>query len=166
MKKQYFFLLAFTITLSTIFSQEKVMDIAFDTMLRDLLSHTVQEVVPEDIKGEYNILFLDAREKSEFKISHIENAKWVGFTNFNLAQVKDVSKDQKIIVYCSVGYRSEKIAEKLERDGFTDVSNLYGGIFEWVHQGKNVFDKKGETEKVHTFNKEWSQWLQKGVKVY
>lgn len=72
----------------------------------------------------------------------------------------DIPKDAKIVLYCSVGYRSEKIGEKLQKMGYTDVNNLFGSLFEWVNRGYKVVDKDGnETQKVHTYNKDWSQWV-------
>jgi 3-mercaptopyruvate sulfurtransferase SseA len=66
-----------------------------------------------------------------------------------------------------VGYRSEKISEKLKQAGFKDVSNLYGGIFEWVNQGNPVVDENGKiTDNIHAYSKTWGVWLNKGVKVY
>ncbi|MEN8818965.1 MAG: rhodanese-like domain-containing protein, partial [Polaribacter sp.] len=51
--------------------------------------------------------------------------------------------------------------------GYTNVLNLYGGIFEWKNKGNLVFDSNGNaTEKIHVFSKEWSKWLLKGKKVY
>ena len=53
------------------------------------------------------------------------------------------------------------------QEGYTNVYNLYGGIFEWKNANFKVVDTLGNnTEKVHTFNKTWSKWLQKGKKVY
>lgn len=143
------------------------MDGAFDTMLDQLLNHSVNEVSPTDLQSKDNIILLDAREKKEYTTSHIENSIWIGYNDFRLKRVKNIPKNKPIIVYCSVGFRSEKIAEKLTKAGYEDVSNLYGGIFEWVHQGHKVYtDKDLETNKVHTFDKEWSQWLTKGKKIY
>ncbi|MEL6718853.1 MAG: rhodanese-like domain-containing protein, partial [Bacteroidota bacterium] len=68
--------------------------------------------------------------------------------------------------YCSVGYRSEKISEQLLEAGFKDVSNLYGGIFEWKNQDHEVVDEKGATEKVHAYDRVWGFWLKEGKKVY
>ena len=77
------------------------------------------------------------------------------------------TKNTKIVVYCSLGIRSEDIAEKLKKAGYTNVLNLYGGIFEWKNNNYNVFSSGGKaTEKVHTFSKEWSKWLLKGEKIY
>ena len=70
-------------------------------------------------------------------------------------------------MYCSLGIRSETVAHKLMQEGYTNVYNLYGGIFEWKNANFKVVDTLGNpTEKVHTFNKSWSKWLQKGKKVY
>ena len=145
-------------------AQENVLNPKFNVMLDTLLTHSVKEVSPLDIAKNKDIIYLDSREKKEFKVSHIENATWVGFSSFNLKRIKDVPKDKKIVVYCTVGYRSEKIAEKLLKAGFTDVSNLYGGIFEWVHHDQSVVNNEGVTEEIHTYDKDWAQWLDKGIK--
>ena len=72
-----------------------------------------------------------------------------------------------MVVYCTVGYRSERIGEKLQKMGFQDVHNLYGGITEWVNQGHKVVDPEGnETPKVHTYSKDWGKWLKEGEKVW
>ena len=152
--------------ITAVFSQKKVKDVKFNNMLSQLLSHSVPEITPSEIRTSNITVFLDAREKKEYTVSHIKDAVWVGYNDFNLSRVSEVPKDKKIIVYCSIGYRSEKIAEKLLKVGYTDVSNLYGGVFEWVHEEKKIHNNKGETKAVHAFNKEWSQWLFIREKVY
>ncbi len=141
---------------------------AYNDMLRKLLDHSVTEVSVSDIdENDNSIVFLDAREKREYEVSHIKNAIWVGYDDFNLKRVAKVNKSKKIVVYCSVGYRSEKIAEKLLKIGYLKVANLYGSIFEWVNQGRPVYDKNENlTKEVHAYNKDWGKWLTKGVKVY
>ena len=114
-----------------------------------------------------DVTLLDAREPAEFGVSHIANAISIGYDQFNVGTVKNLDKNSKIVVYCSVGYRSEKIAEKLKKEGFAHVSNLYGGIFEWVNQGNPVIDSNGQfTKRVHGYSKSWGIWLNKGEKVY
>ena len=80
-------------------------------------------------------LIRELREKEEYDISHIKNAKYAGYYKFSLDQLNSIDKDTTIVVYCSVGYRSSKIAKKLIQAGFKDVRNLYGGIFKWVNTG-------------------------------
>ncbi len=134
---------------------QEVTSPSYHRMLDSLLDHSVPEVTVADIEAS-EALLLDARELNEFKVSRIENARWVGFNTFSLKSVKDVPKDQEIIVYCSVGYRSEKVAEKLQAAGFTNVSNLYGGIFEWVNQDRDLVDSEGHhTGRVHAYDRTW-----------
>lgn len=84
-----------------------------------------------------------------------------------MGRVKDVAKGSEIIVYCSIGKRSEKITQKLTKAGYSNVSNLYGGIFEWVNQGNNVVDLNNKnTNKVHAYSRFWGHWLDKGEKVF
>lgn len=146
---------------------QSVTSSSFNLMLKGMLSHSVNEVSVDDIDLDSNIIFVDARELKEFEVSHLKNAIHVGFDQLDLSPLNLVAKNAKIVVYCSIGYRSEKVAEKLIKKGFKDVSNLYGGIFEWKNEGKTVVDQKNDpTEEVHAFSKIWGIWLNKGKKVY
>jgi len=162
--------LIFTLTallITTISIGQTVEDRAYSAKLQKLLSHTVPEVSVPEIDTAESILFIDSREENEFEVSHIKNAIWVGYDKLDLSKLKDTPKNQKIVVYCSVGYRSEKVSEKLIARGFTDVSNLYGGIFEWKNSGRPVYKNENlATENVHAYDKNWGQWLKKGKKCY
>jgi rhodanese-related sulfurtransferase len=140
---------------------------AFDSLLNVMVTKYVPSVGCEDIKKMKNIVLLDTREKREYEVSHLKDARWVGFVNFNLKSVAAIPKDANIVVYCSIGVRSGKIGEKLMQAGFTNVHNLYGSIFEWVNQGNPVYDMTGKpTNKIHGYNWKWGVWCNKGEKVY
>ncbi len=145
---------------------QKANERSYRVMLKGLLSHSVPEKTVAAASADSQSLFLDAREKTEFDVSHIRQAQWVGYKSFDLSVLKAVPRDSPITVYCSIGYRSEKIAEKLQSAGFTSVSNLYGGIFEWVNQGHPVYSINGPTADVHAYTPFWGKWLRKGNKVY
>ncbi|MGI9160455.1 MAG: rhodanese-like domain-containing protein [Saprospiraceae bacterium] len=147
--------------------QAQVQNPAFDALLRTLLSHDVPEIsVPEAQKSGGQTFWLDAREQREYELSHIKGALHVGYESPDLQVLRQIPKDARIIVYCSVGYRSEKIAKRCQTAGFKQVYNLYGGIFEWVNQGNTVVNADGPTEQVHTYDKKWSLWLERGVRVF
>lgn len=137
-------------------------------MLQGLLSHSVPETrIQEAARDSASCVFLDAREPREYAVSHIAGAIPVGYDHFDLEKLPaDLPKDRRIVVYCSVGYRSEKVTEKLQKAGFGNVSNLYGGIFEWVNQGFPVVDAAGPTSNVHAYGRTWGVWLKKGKRVY
>ena len=114
-----------------------------------------------------NLVFLDTREKEEYTVSHIEKAIHVGYTHLDLSAVEKLPKNTPIVVYCSIGYRSGKVTEKLVDAGFTNVKNLFGGIFEWSNQERLLVDQDGNvTQKVHAYNKRWGKWITHGDKVY
>lgn len=145
---------------------QRVQSGSFNMMLKVMLSHSVPECSVEQAAKYKNIQFLDARAKREYDVSHIDQALWVGYEDFDVNRLKEIGKDELIVVYCSVGYRSEKIAEKIKKLGFTKVFNLYGGIFEWVNQGHAVVSADKPTNKVHAYSKTFGVWLNKGEKVY
>ena len=112
---------------------------------------------------------LDTREKEEFEVSHIPGAIWVGYETFSIDEIPSLVKnnDASIVVYCSVGVRSEDIGEALIDNNYPNVRNLYGGIFEWKNQGLKVIDSTGnETQNVHAYSKFWGRLLTEANKVY
>ncbi|MEO1434155.1 MAG: rhodanese-like domain-containing protein [Bacteroidota bacterium] len=147
-------------------AQPLVQDPAYDAMLQGLLDLSVPVIGVSQIEHVEDYVFLDAREIKEYQTSHIKNARHVGYDQFKVKSIKDLPKETPIVVYCSVGYRSEKIGEQLLKAGYTNVRNLYGSIFEWVNQGKPVYSDQGITQNVHAYNRVWGIWLKKGQKVY
>tara|TARA_R110002124_G_scaffold232718_1_gene397804 strand:+ start:169 stop:669 length:501 start_codon:yes stop_codon:yes gene_type:complete len=143
-----------------------------DALLEQYNRHSVPYISVDELRMfqmNDTVTILDAREPEEFKISHIKSAINVGFNDFTLEekQLQKLDKNIPVIVYCSVGIRSEEIAEKLKNAGFVSVKNLYGGIFEWKNKGYPVIDSKGkQTENVHAFSKYWSKYLTAGNPVY
>ena len=133
----------------------------FDKKVNSYLSYSAPVIsVKEAHDKQTEYTFLDAREYNEFTVSHLPGAKYIGYDDFDIRNVSELNKDAKIVVYCSIGYRSEKIATKLRKQGYKNVYNLYGSIFEWANMGYDLKDKENKlTSTVHTYNKSWSKWL-------
>ena len=139
----------------------------FHLFLQNKLKHTVKEWDVDQLQKDSSVIIIDVREKSEYDVSHIKNAMNFPYKKFKTEQLLHISKDKKIVVYCSVGYRSEKIIEKLNKLGYKKCYNLYGGIFEWVNRGNQVYDKnQNQTNKTHAYSRGWGIWLEKGEKIY
>lgn len=166
--KKLLFLFLHILVISQAFGQSK--DAAFDKMLSELIDFKVPTITVEKLKKMQvtdKVYLLDAREKNEYNISHLPTAKNIGYDNFTMSSVKDIPKDATIVIYCTVGYRSGKVVEKLQKSGYSNVYNLHGSIFEWTNQGNKLVDSKGNaTTKVHTYSKDWAKWLKRGVRVY
>jgi len=159
-----FVLFALLLCNPSLFSQSKM-----DKTLKRFNTESVAYIHSEDIKDTETVLLLDTRKKEEYAVSHLKNAIWVGDKAFDpsaiLEQLPD--KQKPIIVYCSIGVRSEDIGEKLLALGYTNVQNLYGGIFQWKNNNGLVYNLKNQpTDSVHAFDKHWGKLLLKGVKVY
>jgi hydroxyacylglutathione hydrolase len=45
--------------------------------------------------------------------------------------LSELPRDRPLIVYCAGGYRSSIAASLLQRQGFTEVSEIAGGITAW-----------------------------------
>ena len=138
----------------------------YQTLLKGLYDSSFPVVKPEQITELTKYQVLDAREKVEFQVSHLQTAKWVGHENFSLKSVAELDKNKPVLIYCTVGARSEEIGKTLQKAGFKKVYNLYGGILHWVNEGRPVFANGKPTLQVHTYSKPWSIWLTKGEKVY
>ncbi|MCD4730653.1 MAG: rhodanese-like domain-containing protein [Bacteroidales bacterium] len=143
----------------------------YDDQIKAMYKNTVELIAVADLEIEMgknpDLVLLDTREMVEYNVSHIDGSKCIGYNNFSIKSLNDIPKDTEIVVYCSLGVRSELIGEKLQEAGYKNVKNLYGGIFEWMYHDQIVVNKKGKaTDKIHTYDENWSQWLLKGKKVY
>lgn len=155
--------------ISICFAQQKVQSKMYGTMLKTLLSHSIPEIDVEIASNSIGkALFLDARPLEEYQVGHIKNAIRVGYDDFDLSKVSHMSRKHPIVVYCSVGYRSEKVAEQLKVNGFVNVYNLYGGLFEWVNLDFPIYKNEKTTDSIHAYNRVWGNWIKNKtlIKVY
>lgn len=113
-----------------------------------------------------SVVLLDTRQYEEYTVSHLEGARWVGFDNFSISKVDTLPKNATIVVYCSVGYRSDLVGKKLKDAGFNKVTNLWGGIFAWTNRGLPLYADGKQTQKIHPYSTSWGFWLSKGEKSY
>ena len=122
----------------------------------------------KNLQQKNKVVILDSRELVEFMVSHIEGAILVGYNHFRLSSLPDsIDKKTPIVVYCTLGVRSEVIANQLVDKGYTDVKNLYGGISEWKNKDYIVIDSiQRMTENIHVYSKKWGKWLTKGNPIF
>lgn len=81
-----------------------------------------------------NVQLLDVRTPGELKGGYIAGAqnvdisKWATFE----AAIANLNKNEPVLVYCAVGGRSRQAASYLEKQGFTEIYDLQGGIQSWM----------------------------------
>ncbi|HCE58794.1 MAG TPA: hypothetical protein DER09_13445 [Prolixibacteraceae bacterium] len=85
----------------------------------------------EDLQNGEAVM-IDVREMEEVQIESFQHERVL---NHPMSVIMDrlpyIAKDQSIIVACTSGIRSVKIANLLQYQGFPDVSNLDGGLVAW-----------------------------------
>lgn len=104
-------------------------------------------------------VLLDVRSPEEWKVSRLAGAKNTPPGTKPEEALAGVAKDAPVVVYCSVGYRSSQLAEKLQKAGWTNVVNLEGSIFQWANEGRPVVDDRGPAKQVHPYDATWGELL-------
>jgi rhodanese-related sulfurtransferase len=103
-------------------------------------------------------LLLDARTPDEYAVSHLPGARRVDPDATDLGELA-TEIAAPIVVYCSVGYRSAALCERLQESGHTDVRNLSGGIFQWANERRELRSGEQRATQVHPFSWLWGWWL-------
>lgn len=116
--------------------------------------------------GVSGLVLLDSRTPEEAAVSRIRGARRVDPDRLDPAALADVPRDARVVVYCSVGYRSAGIARQLREAGWTDVYNLEGSIFEWANRGYPVYRDGEAVEAVHPYDRRWGRWLDAALHAY
>lgn len=107
-------------------------------LLYSLLSDKIQgiqSVSPIEATALLNhedAVVIDVRETHEFNEGHILNALHIPMASLTERVAKlQKHKNNSIIINCQSGYRSVHACKQLQRQGFTKVYNLSGGILAW-----------------------------------
>ena len=92
------------------------------------------EALKAKLDAKENIFVLDVREPHEYPIANLGAPLIpVGSLESRIAEVAS-HKNDEVIVHCRSGARSQKAAVILKNAGFTNVSNLTGGILAWAEK--------------------------------
>ncbi len=76
-------------------------------------------------------LLLDVREPHEVALCAIAGSQRIPMQQIP-AQMGALPRDQLILVHCHHGGRSMRVTQFLRANGFTQVSNVAGGIDTWA----------------------------------
>ena len=79
-----------------------------------------------------NVTLLDVRTDEEIENGCLFNSTHIDYYDENfLYKINLLNKNKPIYIYCKVGGRSSKAAEKILNAGFKNVYNLQGGFLKW-----------------------------------
>ena len=127
-------------------------------------------------------VIIDCRRQDEYEVSHIPDAKHVHFQvkdeelkKVLLEETNNLSNKDKdelnIVCYCSLGYRSSMLAQRIQSFAKDDPDlsdkniktwNLEGSIFKWANEGRRMMDlNEKPTIFAHPFSYTFCMFLQK-----
>ena len=121
--------------------------IAFGVEGIDPAQRTVPKLSPRELKQWLDesrpFTLLDTRNDYEVQLGTFRNARTLGldhFRNFPAAvrQLPAALKSQPIVMFCTGGIRCEKAGAFMEREGFTQVHQLHGGILKYFEECGNA----------------------------
>ncbi|MEM8973904.1 MAG: rhodanese-like domain-containing protein [Pseudomonadota bacterium] len=118
-------------------------------------------------QGNQDVIILDVRETGEFNVSRLARSERVdpGISKLEfLKRFAANARGKTFVLYCSVGYRSSKLAasiqQSLKQAGAQGVYNLQGGIFAWHNDAKPLVKAgKTPTRLVHPYSDKWGRYL-------
>ncbi|HXV62654.1 MAG TPA: rhodanese-like domain-containing protein [Vicinamibacteria bacterium] len=131
----------------------------------DVRQISVEELAKQLEAGGDNVVLLDARDEAEYAVSHLPGAIRIDPEEIS-AMLDGLDRDAAIVAYCSVGYRSSQLVERLAAQGFTDVANLEGSIFEWANRDLPLEREGLRVREVHPFDEKWGRLLREELRAY
>lgn len=81
-------------------------------------------------------ILLDVREPWEFETCRLEGALPIPMRTIP-SRLTELDPDAPIVCICHHGARSMQVAGYLEQNGYTQVTNLTGGMHAWATQVDN-----------------------------
>ena len=116
----------------------------------------------EILISEKPAIVLDVRNPDEFETSHVQGA-----IRYSPEEIDRLNKAQPVLVYCTVGFRSNEAAKELRKKGFEEIYELRDGLIGWANSGLPVVDHANEvTAAIHVYHPAFQLFLKNGEAVY
>ena len=95
----------------------------------------MREITPVELKAKQDrgdeFLLIDVREPGEFELCRIPGAKLIPLGTIP-QRMSELDPDAEIVLQCRSGKRSADALMFLQANGFTNLTNLRGGILAWA----------------------------------
>jgi len=99
----------------------------------------VPEVEPESLERQLDsgdVQLVDVRTRGEWRAGHIRGAVNVPITEFGQrVEELELDPDRPVVAICLSAHRSIPAVRLLRRRGFSDASQLAGGMLAWRKAG-------------------------------
>ena len=92
-------------------------------------------------------------------MSHLPGARHAATVEEAVRVLAAEPAEREVVVYCSVGWRSAALAERLRAVRPGRVRNLRGSIFRWANEGRPLESAAGAAALVHPYDARWGALL-------
>ena len=106
---------------------------------------TVHSIHADEMKSamKAGTLVLDVRKPGEWSVSHVRDAQFLPLGDMP-SNLKSLNKGTPYIVHCGGGYRSMTAISIMKREGFRQLTNVYGGFGAMVDAGLDLVSEEVE----------------------
>ncbi len=98
-----------------------------------IVSISVEEC-KEFLREKKDVILLDVRTQNEHSMNKIPSSILIPLNELQ-NHISELSKDDKILIYCATGNRSQIACNILQSFGFENCFNVDGGIDAWQKAG-------------------------------
>ncbi|NGM61022.1 rhodanese-like domain-containing protein [Sphingobacterium sp. SGG-5] len=96
--------------------------------MKEITVDELQSMIDENVEFQ----LIDVREPFEYEVSNLNGVN-IPLAGISIESDK-IAKDIPVVVHCRSGKRSAQAIMLLEQEGFTNLSNLKGGILAWKEE--------------------------------
>lgn len=122
----------------------------------------VDALEAEKLLSEKAYTILDVREGNEFEVSHINGA-----LRYEESLLQNLDPNKPLLIYCTAGIRSNKLAKSLTDMGFKKVIEMQDGLIGWSNAQLPMVNSSNKiTDSIHVYNQYFATFLKKGTPVY
>jgi rhodanese-related sulfurtransferase len=95
------------------------------------MHHVLPAALHARIASGEKLQLIDVREAWEFETAHIAGSTLIPMRDIP-TRLSEIDPRSEVVVICHHGGRSTQVASFLEREGFSKVHNLSGGVDAWA----------------------------------
>lgn len=111
-------------TITSPYSDQKDM-----STLPEITTLELRQILQDGFEG----ILLDVREQDEYAMAHIEGSELIPLSSWPDAAA-NLPRDARYLVHCAAGIRSARAGEWMLQNGFTNVTNIAGGMQQWLQE--------------------------------
>lgn len=103
-------------------------------IMRMMPAKGVNNITVEELKGmlkNKDKQFVDVRTVGEYRSGHVKNFKNIPLNQIGKVAPQELDTNKEVVLICQTGVRSQRAAKVLKRKGFTNITNVRGGVSHW-----------------------------------